>query len=155
MTYRHIVVAHDASVARTGPPRILVVDDDRLLRASTERMLRRACAVTTAGDGAEALALFRAGARFDLVLSDMCMPRLSGQRLYETLCRELPEQAARFMFMTAGAASDEGKAFLRAVPVRVLHKPVAGGALRAAIDELLAGTPVPDFARGSGRIPVL
>ncbi|MBF0294303.1 MAG: response regulator [Magnetococcales bacterium] len=62
----------------TDPPaRILLVEGDRELRLSAERLLQEAgYAVTTATDGDEALKLLGEG--FDLVFMDFLMPRLNG-----------------------------------------------------------------------------
>lgn len=58
--------------------RVLVVDDDRAVRDSLRRSLEfNGYIVTTAGDGAEALAGIAASAP-DLVVMDVMMPRLDG-----------------------------------------------------------------------------
>lgn len=60
------------------PPTVLLVDDERAVRASLSAVLADAgFAVKTARSGAEALRLFRA-ARPDLVLLDVMMPVLDG-----------------------------------------------------------------------------
>ena len=67
--------------AAAGGPRVLYVDDSLSVRKVAERHLRELGAVPTmAGDGAEALARLRAGA-FDLVFTDLEMPRLNGYEL--------------------------------------------------------------------------
>ncbi len=78
---------HRVPAAPTPPDQpsshLLVVDDNdslrELLRASLEQLGYQ---VTTAADGAEALALMQA-AHFDLVLLDTILPRLSGLDLCE------------------------------------------------------------------------
>jgi DNA-binding NarL/FixJ family response regulator len=61
--------------------RILVVDDDRLFREMLADLLQgNGHDVTTAGDGAEGLHKFRSSA-FDVVITDLEMPRLSGEEL--------------------------------------------------------------------------
>jgi two-component system phosphate regulon response regulator PhoB len=68
--------------------RILLVEDDRLLRRACETSLRaRGLTVLTAADGAEALAVAE-HERVDLVLLDMVMPRLSGLEVLRALRRE-------------------------------------------------------------------
>ncbi len=76
-----------AAPAAAAPPsaqrplRVLVVDDEPLVRAVlTEYLTGDGHQVTTAANGAEALALFRAGT-FDLVITDLAMPGLTGDRL--------------------------------------------------------------------------
>jgi DNA-binding NtrC family response regulator len=59
-------------------PRILVIDDDTAVRESMERMLRSGGhTVRSAPNGEEGIVLARDGA-FDVILSDMRMPGLSG-----------------------------------------------------------------------------
>ena len=65
--------------------RILVIDDDRAVRESVERMLRAAGhTVQNAGTGEEGFELARGGA-FDVILSDMRMPGISGMDLLRKL----------------------------------------------------------------------
>jgi CheY-like chemotaxis protein len=71
--------------------RILVVDDDLGIRQSLAELLaREGCDVATAGDGAEALDVL-AKSRFDLVLSDVVMPRMDGYELFITVRQRHPE----------------------------------------------------------------
>jgi PAS domain S-box-containing protein len=71
--------------------RILVVDDDLGLCRSLQEILEAAgCRVETAPDGAQALERI-AGERFDLVLSDVVMPKMDGYELYTALRRLRPE----------------------------------------------------------------
>lgn len=69
---------------------ILVVDDDGAIRSTVSLVLRRAgYKVSQARDGAEALAVIREaheeGVPFDLLVTDMGMPRMSGWQLIESL----------------------------------------------------------------------
>jgi two-component system chemotaxis sensor kinase CheA len=65
--------------AGTAPAAILVVDDSAFFRNMLRPLLSTAgYQVTTAASGEEALALRAAGRRFDLILSDVEMPGLSG-----------------------------------------------------------------------------
>ncbi len=63
-----------------GSEHVLVVDDEDALRSIIGRVLREAgYRVTTATDGRDAVEQFRApGARFDAVILDQAMPRMSG-----------------------------------------------------------------------------
>ena len=65
--------------------RILVVDDDRTTRHVLSKVLTSAgFSVTVAKDGVEALALL-GKRRFDLLLLDVWMPRMTGLDLLERL----------------------------------------------------------------------
>jgi two-component system, OmpR family, response regulator ArlR len=73
-----------------SPKRILIVEDDRVLRRACEVGLRRrGFEVVSAGDGQEGLALAMTQA-FDLVLLDMLMPRMSGLDMLRELRRRAP-----------------------------------------------------------------
>lgn len=61
--------------------RVLVVDDDELIRLVSEQVLSsHGYEVRTASDGFEALALMR-NALPDLIISDLKMPNMSGFEL--------------------------------------------------------------------------
>jgi DNA-binding NtrC family response regulator len=66
--------------------RVLVVEDDTDVRELIEECLATRCAVTLARDGIEALdMLSRPGQKFDALVLDLEMPRLSGVALVEEL----------------------------------------------------------------------
>ena len=62
-----------------GSTRILIVDDEEVVRSATERMVRRlGYAVVGAADGAAALALLESDRAFALILMDVTMPAMDG-----------------------------------------------------------------------------
>lgn len=77
---------------RAARPRVLVAEDDALVRAMLERMLvESGYAVRTARHGQEALDLALAeGAPFDLVITDIRMPRMGGPELGRRLAERWP-----------------------------------------------------------------
>jgi DNA-binding NtrC family response regulator len=72
---------------RAGAEIVLVVDDESAIRRFAVRILEReGYGVVEARDGAEALDLIKQGATsFDLVVSDIVMPRLNGVELLQVL----------------------------------------------------------------------
>jgi len=122
------------------PPegRILVIDDDEVVVDAVRRALR-AKDVTTLTSAADALALLRAGERFDAIISDMMMPNMSGQALYEATLSLAPDQAARIVFLSGGAFTDRTQEFLASVPNARLDKPFIPSALRAVIRKAIRG----------------
>jgi CheY-like chemotaxis protein len=71
-----------------APRRILVVDDQDAVRKLVARLLTKAgYEVECACDAEDALDIFRTGGHFDLVVSDVRMPGISGPRLIEQLRR--------------------------------------------------------------------
>ncbi|GFK93101.1 Chemotaxis protein CheA [Fundidesulfovibrio magnetotacticus] len=75
----------DRSVQRRGPKRVLVVDDSLTVREVERQILAgRGYRAVTAVDGMEGLALARSG-EFDLVVTDVDMPRMTGIELTRAL----------------------------------------------------------------------
>ncbi len=65
---------------------ILVVDDDPMVREATAGILADAGhSVTEAGDGFDAMHLLSRHGHFDLVISDITMPRMSGLALSQAV----------------------------------------------------------------------
>jgi CheY-like chemotaxis protein len=68
--------------------RILLVEDDNLLRRACEASLKkRGFTLLTAANGEEGLQLARTGSP-DIILLDMLMPKLSGMETLEALKKE-------------------------------------------------------------------
>ncbi len=82
-----------------GQERILLVEDDRAVRAVTLATLTQlGYNVVDAGNGEQALAEFRSDAmRFDLLLSDVVMPGMSGRKLAEIVREIRPDLPVLFM----------------------------------------------------------
>ena len=72
---------------------ILLVDDEEdLIEIGAEMLSHLGYEVATRSDGAEALEAFRAQPeRFDLVITDMTMPNLTGDRLAKELIKIRPD----------------------------------------------------------------
>ncbi|MCR9123149.1 MAG: response regulator [Phyllobacteriaceae bacterium] len=82
----------------TRQPRILVVDDERVVRESTGELMELAGLQTSiAADAASALAMHRNGA-FDVILSDLRMPQMSGLDLLQAIKRT--DSDCSFVMMT-------------------------------------------------------
>jgi signal transduction histidine kinase len=111
--------APDGSPAK----RILVVDDEPLLRDMAAEMLRsRGYEVLLAPDGVVALEIYRQEwGRVDLVVLDMVMPRLSG---LET-CRRIlgMDRAARILLCTGAGSDQPVQEAIREGAVGLLRKP--------------------------------
>jgi signal transduction histidine kinase/ActR/RegA family two-component response regulator len=106
-----------------GNERILVVDDEDGVRRSAVRVLSRfGYVVEEAADGEGALAAVgQAAAPFDLVISDMVMPRMGGMALYRELRSR--DNGARVLLMSGHTAEDLDALDESEAGVRFLHKP--------------------------------
>jgi chemosensory pili system protein ChpA (sensor histidine kinase/response regulator) len=83
--------------------RLLLVDDSVSVRKVVSKMLLRAgYDVTTANDGQDALEVLRQKT-FDVVLSDLEMPRLNGYELIEDVRRRFSKEALPIIVMTTRA----------------------------------------------------
>jgi PAS domain S-box-containing protein len=115
--------------------KVLLVDDEPLVLKALARILK-AHEVTTVSSVRAALEHFSAGARFDVLLCDLMMPEQTGIDLYERLKVEVPEQAARMVFLTGGAFTERADRFLKSVRNRQLIKPVDATVLRQTVFEV-------------------
>ena len=80
-------------------PRVLVVEDEDSVRRFTARVLSDAgYRVEAAASAEEALEALDRGERFDLIVSDVCMPGLSGPRFVEQLRRR--EADTKVLYVT-------------------------------------------------------
>jgi len=116
--------SHAGPPAAPGARRILIVDDDRLIRRTLTGVLRpEGFAVVEAESGEKALEVY-AEARPDLVLLDVVLPGING---FET-CRQLRsrhgDDAAPVIFITAKNESDDVVEGLSAGGVDYLPKPI-------------------------------
>lgn len=117
--------------------RILVVDDEPLLRTVIRKGLHAEHDVVLAEGGKQALGRLAGGERFDLILCDLMMPEMTGFELHEALVRTDPVQAGRMVFMTGGAFTAKAVGFLDGIPNPRLEKPFGHRELRTIVNELV------------------
>ncbi|MEK8107572.1 ATP-binding protein [Micromonospora sp. M12] len=112
--------------------RILVVDDNVDLREHVTRLLSPSWEVVTASDGLAALPLAREGG-FDLVLTDVMMPRLDGFGLVSALRADPRTRHVPIVLLSARAGSAEAVAGLSVGADDYLTKPFTGQELIARV----------------------
>jgi two-component system response regulator HydG len=102
-------------------PRILVIDDDQAVRDSMARMLRGAgYSVDTAASGEEGLVAAKGNA-FDVILSDMRMPGISGIDVLQRLRDQHVDCA--FIVMTGFGTVDSAVEAMKLGAVDFVQKP--------------------------------
>ncbi len=102
---------------------ILVVEDDPLVAGVVTDLLEtEGHTVEMARNGHEALEKIAAHS-YDLIVSDLRMPKLDGVGLYRELERARPTLLGRLVFMSGGKALREYASFLEATHAPVLSKP--------------------------------
>ncbi len=130
------VAPAEAPTRGAGETILLVEDEPALRRAATRVLTRSGYAVLGAADGREALDMVERGARADLVITDMVMPRLGGS----DLIRELRQRIGGIpVLVTSGYPGRNGEAPAE-VPAgaHFLAKPWTTVELLAAVRRALA-----------------
>jgi two-component system, cell cycle response regulator CpdR len=116
--------------------KILVAEDDKAVSAFVARALQhRGHEVTAVSDGSAALEAL-ASATFDLLLTDIVMPRLDGIALALKASKDHP--AMKILLMTGFASERQRAHNLEALIQRVISKPFTLEAICNAVDEELA-----------------
>jgi PAS domain S-box-containing protein len=112
----------EASPSATSALRILLVDDDELIRLAVGPMLEMmGHQVATASDGYEAIHHFEAGLPVDLVVLDMNMPGLNGSETLDRLLALRPDQA---VLMASGYHDQDIRELMAKHPgIHSLQKP--------------------------------
>lgn len=121
----------DARVDAVPPgharPRVLVVDDEANLRRLLRRHFeRRGWDVDECHDGLDALNRLASPVRppaYQMILSDIRMPKMTGIELYAQVAIRHPALVARLVFMSGNRDDAEIEAFLRTISRPSLEKP--------------------------------
>ncbi|HEV2290518.1 MAG TPA: hybrid sensor histidine kinase/response regulator, partial [Gemmatimonadales bacterium] len=131
-----------AAAAMGGAGKVLLAEDESAIRLALRRwFIRQGWDVVEASDGGDALAQALAAPHggFDLVLTDLKMPGLSGIELVDRLAVLRPDLYARIVIMTGDVASPDVAALIGRTDRPVLEKPFSFDALAEAVGRA-AGT---------------
>jgi PAS domain S-box-containing protein len=134
---------------------VLLVEDDDVLREAIRRMLSKSgFQVFPCADGAEALHLLsRTPTHFDVLLTDVVMPKMLGPELAQHVRAEQPN--IRVLFMSGYAAGALGPTNRLDEGCDLLRKPFGHHQLLTKLHEVLDHEPAqsqPDTMRG-GALP--
>lgn len=124
--------------AVSGTARIMVVDDEPSVAGFLKELLTvSGYEVLVAGDGEEALGLFRRQpGQIDLVITDQTMPKMTGGELAAALLALSPDLP---IILCTGYSEDVNEASASEIGIKgYMHKPVASRKLLASIKQLLA-----------------
>jgi len=103
--------------------KILVIDDETALCKLYQRMLTKlGYEVDVAYDGIKALQCIEQGS-YDLIISDLRMPGLSGEMIYDHLMTSSPQTAKHLIFSTGAPLVEETNQFLAKSNLPVIRKP--------------------------------
>jgi PAS domain S-box-containing protein len=119
-----------------GDLSVLVVDDETALRDALIRFLdRHGIRAEGVSDGAEALRVL-SQRRFDVIISDVRMPGMSGREFLERLRREQPHLVSRLVFSTGDTYAADTAALLKDSAVPTVTKPYDLAALERVVREV-------------------
>lgn len=126
----------ESSSANPGR-RILMVEDDDLVREALQGLLEMSDYETTAASsGIEALEILE-GAQFDALLTDVYMPHMAGAELaakVSTLYPRLP-----ILFMSGNLADPELRDMIENGQASIIQKPISDSDLVRALREVVSG----------------
>jgi signal transduction histidine kinase/CheY-like chemotaxis protein len=127
-------------MAHAGTGAVLFVeDDDDIRRLGVTALRSRGYTVTAARHAEDALDMVRRGARFDLMVTDIVMPGLSGRALAERLRQQHPTLKVLY---TSGYADDvSALKDIQADGAAFLQKPYGLDALARAVEAALTPRP--------------
>lgn len=122
---------------RTSGGRVLLVDDDPLVRRVFARTLSAEHEVVQTESAEKALEILEGDRRFDAIVSDLMMPGMDGAQLYDHVVQLDSALATRMVFISGGVFTPRARAFVKDAPVPILQKPLGGRALRQAVADVL------------------
>jgi len=130
----------DSPVPPTAPApraRVLLIDDDPVVRRSLTRVLRRHHVVEGVDGGVAALEILTSDAPYDVILCDLMMPDVDGAAVLEHIQAHAPALQDRIAFISGGAFTPRSSRVVDSGHI-VIEKPVDQGKLLAVIARLAA-----------------
>ena len=131
-------------------PRILVIDDEPLIRSTVVTILNReGFSVEEASDGKAGIAMFHKSPQ-DLVITDIFMPNRDGIEIVMELKRSSPR--TKIIAMTGGGQTrmmEIASAAKLLGADHILHKPFERESLLAAVNAALGTPPTPRSQHGT------
>ncbi len=139
------MVAVSSPTAHPEPPtatprHVLLVEDEETIRRVVSVLLeQRGYQVTSSGNGRSALELLEQGNMFDVLITDLVLPELSGPKLAIRYQEAQPDRPVLFMSGFPGDTLDDTEMCANS---HFLAKPFSPEKFFQALEELLAGQPV-------------
>ncbi|WP_439491797.1 ATP-binding protein, partial [Blastomonas fulva] len=129
------------SAGQWGNARLLLVEDEDMVRAVAERALtRQGFTVVTATDGEDGLERLTDSGPFDLVVSDVVMPNLDGPGMAMEMRKRMPGLPILFM---SGYAEETLRQSISIDQVHFLPKPFSVAQIVDAVHGALAAAATP------------
>lgn len=113
--------------------RVLLIDDDALIRRAFTRTLEASFHVVAVAGGGEALEVLQRDTDFDAILCDVMMPSMTGEQFYERLRETQPQLLPRVIFMTGGSFTPQTQRLLAESGCPMIEKPIDLAQLQALL----------------------
>jgi PAS domain S-box-containing protein len=130
--------SHVGNSRAAPPPKLLVIDDEPLIRSLVTKLLSGHCQVTAVDSVRAALAALNQAADYDVILCDLMMPGESGIDFFAVIRRLYPQLVSRVAFITGGAVTPDTSKFLETAARPVLNKPFTFESLLSFVQNALA-----------------
>ena len=120
--------------------KVLMVDDEKQFRTTTEKILhRKGFDTIMAASGEEALSLLNKSGPFDLMVLDLKMPGMDGKQVLEILKKE--QKYIEVIILTGHGTEKDRQACMAAGAHAFMNKPLDIDGLLAIMDRLEEPTP--------------
>ncbi|MFQ5587616.1 MAG: ATP-binding protein [Nitrospiria bacterium] len=126
----------DNTPAHPDPLKIMVVDDEEVILDLQYHLLTQLGHKPQLFKSAAEALLALDKQDFDLILTDMKMPRMSGRKFYTHLEKHHPAMTGKVIFVTGDTMNNDNSPFYKKHPHRVLYKPFILKQLEAAIRQV-------------------
>jgi PAS domain S-box-containing protein len=134
-----IVATTNAHQPTKGKGRVLMVDDEKMIRQIGRRMLERmGFEVSTAKNGAEAVNIYKEDKNIDLVMLDLGMPVMDGTECFKRI-REINPQA-RVLIVSGFAEHQNTADLLEQGAMGLLQKPFSAQGFNDAVTAAMGET---------------
>lgn len=107
------------STSNKRPLRVLVIDDEALIRRSVARAFRmRGAEAEEASDGEEGLRLISESGRYDIILIDMLMPGPNGSEVIETAIERKLLTHNPIVYLMSAFSGQDGDAIAKKLKIQ-------------------------------------
>jgi len=138
-SYKDNIIEFKPPAKKEKSKNVLVIDDEDDLRECVkEYFKRKQFNVFEAENGTDALKMIRKMKNFDYIISDIKMPEIGGEELYERITKEFPNLSGRILFMTGDTSNDNTINFLKSNTRPYLLKPFTFSELETHLQKISA-----------------
>jgi len=124
-------------VHKTRRGRVLVIDDEQLLRSTLQRIISSRHDVVLAANGKAGIACLATQGPFDVIFCDVMMPSMSGLEVYEAIAADSRKNAERVVFMTGGVFTEAAQGFIAATSNVKIDKPFEPAAILELVSQFV------------------